>query len=76
MTYYYLLFEEVKRLFSNDSAKNINNDIDANYYASYQANAILGMIIQWSSNDFKQPANFLNDQLVKLVNLTIKNTNN
>lgn len=76
MTYYYLLFEEIKTLFSKDSAKNIGNDIDANFYASYQANAILGMVIEWASEDFKKPVSYLNDQLVKLVNLKIQNTNN
>ncbi|WP_097074937.1 TetR/AcrR family transcriptional regulator [Ureibacillus xyleni] len=73
LTYYYLLFEEIKNLFTKDREVNyqVDNTINSEYFSSYQANAILGMIIQWSMNDFKQPASFLNEQLVKIINLEV-----
>ncbi|MEL3959882.1 TetR/AcrR family transcriptional regulator [Lysinibacillus endophyticus] len=71
LTYYYLLFDEIKILLKKDRETNyqVDNTINLEYFSSYQANAILGMIIQWSMNDFEQPAHFLNEQLVKIINL-------
>lgn len=64
--YYYLLFNEVKKLLINEVIH--QNEIEPGFYSSYQANAILGMIIQWYMDDFQQSANFLNEQLVKILN--------
>ncbi|MBD8027960.1 TetR/AcrR family transcriptional regulator C-terminal domain-containing protein [Ureibacillus sp. Re31] len=71
LTYYYLLFEETKRLFTEDAKEHFHvvEGIDPNFYASYQANAILGMIIQWYNDGFQQKASVLNEQLVKILNL-------
>lgn len=66
LVYYYLLFNEVKKLLINEVIH--QNEIEPGFYSSYQANAILGMIIQWYMDDFQQSANFLNEQLVKILN--------
>ncbi|MFC7687956.1 TetR/AcrR family transcriptional regulator [Ureibacillus sp. GCM10028918] len=72
LTYYYLLLEEVKSLLTGNLEKDsiIEEGSDSNYQASYAANAILGLIIQWYQDDFGQNANYLNEQLVKILKLT------
>lgn len=66
LVYYYLLFEEIKNLLTNEVAE--QGEIDSRFNSAYQANAILGMIIQWYMDDFQQSASFLNEQLVKIIN--------
>lgn len=72
LTYYYLLLGEVKNLLTGNLEKDYKNDegVDPNLQASYAANAILGLIIQWYQDDFEQKANYLNEQLVKILRLT------
>ncbi len=67
LTYYYLLFEEISKLLRNDiqHVKNIDEDI----LMAYQTNAILGMIIAWFKGDFQYDPNYMNQQLVKILNL-------
>ena len=67
LTYYYLLFEEISKLLRNDiqHVKNIDEDI----LIAYQTNAILGMIIAWFKGDFQYDPNYMNQQLVKILNL-------
>ncbi|MCM3389622.1 TetR/AcrR family transcriptional regulator [Ureibacillus chungkukjangi] len=72
LTYYYLLLEEVKRLLRGNLDKDykLEDSIDSNFQATYAANAILGLIIEWYNNDFEQEADYLNEQLVKILRLT------
>ncbi|QCR30861.1 TetR/AcrR family transcriptional regulator [Lysinibacillus sp. SGAir0095] len=72
LTYYYLLLEEVKSLLTGNLEKDhkIEEDIDSDFQASYAANAILGLIIQWYNDDFQQKAGYLSEQLVKILRLT------
>ncbi len=37
---------------------------------AYQANAIVGMVIEWNKQDFQHCANYLNQQqLVRILNI-------
>lgn len=67
LTYYYLLFEEISKLLRND-LHNIK-DIDNELLIAYQTNAILGMIIAWFNEDFRHDPNYMNHQLVKILNM-------
>jgi AcrR family transcriptional regulator len=71
LNYYYLLLEEVKRLLVRDSTRHFSfeDDMEKNYFAAYQANAILGLIIQWYNDDFHHGASYLNEQFVKILKL-------
>ena len=71
LMYYYLLFEEIKRLLLQDKEALVNEGVDHQLYFSYQANAIIGMIINWYQNDFSYSASYLNNQLVQFLNMKI-----
>ncbi|QFG00476.1 TetR/AcrR family transcriptional regulator [Psychrobacillus glaciei] len=71
LTYYYLLFEEINELLNKDKGMKSEEEFDMNVYCAYQANAILGIIIQWYKEDFQQSADYLNQQLVKILNVKI-----
>ncbi|MFJ7952109.1 TetR/AcrR family transcriptional regulator [Lysinibacillus sp. NPDC096418] len=69
LTYYYLLFEKIHELLKRDMAQNKLGMISIDYFSAYQANAIIGMIIEWYNNDFAESASYLNEQLVAIVKL-------
>lgn len=76
LLYYYLLFDEVRRLFLNDHATSWNQpEIQRDLYCAYQANAIIGMILHWYQHGFKASAQEMNEQLVKIINLQPANLN-
>lgn len=71
LLYYYLLFEEIQKLFLNDHATSWNHpEVDREMYCAYQSNAIIGMILHWYRHDFNESAQHMNEQLVKILNLT------
>ncbi|MEN2766939.1 TetR/AcrR family transcriptional regulator [Ornithinibacillus xuwenensis] len=69
MMYYYLLFEEIKSLLLHDKIASIEEEINHDLYSAYQANAIIGMILEWYRQDFSYNVSYLNNQLVKYINL-------
>ncbi|MFF2754750.1 TetR/AcrR family transcriptional regulator [Psychrobacillus sp. NPDC058041] len=71
LTYYYLLFEEINNLLRMDKGVKLEEVLNMNVYCAYQANAILGIIIQWYKEDFQHSADYLNKQLVKILNMKI-----
>jgi len=71
LTYYYLLFDEIKHLLLQDKEGVLNEGVNHQLYFAYQANAIIGMIIEWYQNDFSYDANYLNNQLVQILNMKI-----
>jgi len=76
LLYYYLLFDEVRKLFLNDHATSWNQpEIQRDLYCAYQANAIIGMILHWYQHGFKASAQEMNEQLVKIINLQPANLN-
>ncbi|MCM3758006.1 TetR/AcrR family transcriptional regulator [Sporosarcina aquimarina] len=72
--YYYLLFEEIKQLLLKDQEAILHEDIDHELHCSYQANAIIGIIIDWYHKDFSYSAEYLNRQLVQIVNIQSGNS--
>ena len=71
LTYYYLLFEEIKRLLLQDKAAFFHKEINQDLFCAYQANAIIGIIIDWYQNDFSYSVSYLNDQLVQFLNMNV-----
>jgi AcrR family transcriptional regulator len=69
LSYYYLLFDQIKELLKNDLALNGEKEIDIAMISAYQANAIVGMVIEWYKQDFQHSANYLNQQLVRILNV-------
>ncbi|WP_249685955.1 TetR-like C-terminal domain-containing protein, partial [Bacillus velezensis] len=41
--------------------------ISIDYYSAYQANAIIGLIIQWYRGDFSDSVTVLNQQLASIA---------
>ncbi|SOC41607.1 TetR/AcrR family transcriptional regulator [Salinicoccus kekensis] len=72
LSYYYLLFEEIEKLFQQDMEIKLEEEINHQMYASYHANAIIGMIIYWYKNGFSYSADYMNEQLVQFVNMKTK----
>ncbi|MGK7379722.1 TetR-like C-terminal domain-containing protein [Planococcus sp. 1R117A] len=73
MSYYYLLFDQVRDLLRKDMDLALKPEIDSAMLSAYQANAILGMAIEWSRTDFRQKAEELNQQLVYILNINLAN---
>ncbi|MDN7240837.1 TetR/AcrR family transcriptional regulator [Planococcus sp. N028] len=67
-SYYHLLYDQVCSLMKNDFG--IYNQIirAPSMVSAYQANAILGMVIEWHKEDFRQSANEMNVLLVHILN--------
>jgi len=65
LAYYYLFFEKIKGLLEANFVHYEKDDaIDVPLFVAYQANAIAGMIMQWSADGFTHSAEYMNGQLV------------
>ena len=71
LMYYYLFFEEIKHLLFQDKGSLLKEGVNDSLYCSYQANAIIGIIIDWYQNDFSYSTSYLNDQLVQILNMEV-----
>jgi len=71
MQYYYLLFETVKTLLLRNSSREDAEElgVDRQLYASYYANAIIGVMMQWYLDGFKLTVEEINIQLVRIISL-------
>lgn len=69
LAYYYMLFEEIRKLLLRDTEELKQDQIDHELLCSYQANAIVGMILHWSERDFSAEPDRLNEQLVHILKL-------
>lgn len=67
LTYYYMLFNEIQSLLKRDLAQNKIGKITTDFYSAYQANAIIGMIIEWYRHDFAESASELNQQFAAIL---------
>lgn len=65
-TYYYILFDEVKNLMKDRHA--MNHNVFDEYLFAYQANAIIGLIIEWYRRDFNETVEEMNIKLMDIVN--------
>lgn len=62
---------ELKQLVLQDFSRHSGFDpeLDKELYASYQANAILGMIVEWINQGFKYSATYMAEQLLKIIHM-------
>ncbi len=67
MMYYYRLFNII-RDYLKDSMTDINKG-NIEFLASYQANAIIGLLIQWFQHDFTESPEQMNEMLFSLTKL-------
>jgi len=69
LTYYYMLFDGIYSLLKRDTIAQhkLHDEIAIDYYSAYQANAIIGLIIQWYRNDFADSVSTLNKQLAAIL---------
>jgi AcrR family transcriptional regulator len=67
MAYYYLLYDQVCELMKKDMSIQSKITTEPEMASAYQANAILGMVIQWHKEDFKKSANDMNLLLVQIL---------
>jgi len=69
LTYYYMLFDGIYSLLKRDitAQHKLHDEIAIDYYSAYQANAIIGLIIQWYRNDFADSVSTLNKQLAAIL---------
>ncbi len=66
LMYYYDLFDII-RAYLLESIEEQLAVSDSEYLASYQANAIIGMIIEWVGRDFEQSVEQLNNMLIEFT---------
>lgn len=67
LTYYYMLFGEIQALLKRDLAQSKNREISIDFYSAYQANAIIGLILEWYRHDFAESFSYMNKQLVAIL---------
>ncbi|WP_088007710.1 TetR/AcrR family transcriptional regulator [Indiicoccus explosivorum] len=72
ISYYYLLFHHVQELIKNDMHLHGETGVDAAMLSAYQANAILGVVIEWSRQNFRQSAAELSGILVRILNFQFR----
>ena len=65
MMYYYQLFDIIRN-YLIESISEFKSD-NKEYSASYQANAIIGLVIQWVQNDFKESPEQMNKILLYIT---------
>ncbi|WP_456265520.1 MULTISPECIES: TetR/AcrR family transcriptional regulator C-terminal domain-containing protein [unclassified Bacillus (in: firmicutes)] len=66
--YYFMLFDEIRLLCKEDKYV-VHHVVHNEYFYSYLANAIIGLIIEWYRHDFKESADEMNVLLVNILKL-------
>ncbi|MBB6634798.1 TetR-like C-terminal domain-containing protein [Cohnella thailandensis] len=69
LSYYYSLLEKIKRLMSDTLKEHVQLDRDPSMLISYQANAIMGLLIQWYEEGFERTPEAMNDELTYYIKL-------
>ena len=62
MMYYYQLFEIIRNYLIDSITEHNSQNIE--YIASYRANAIIGLVVQWIQHDFKESPEQMNKILL------------
>lgn len=66
--------KELKKLVLQDLSINLLSDnINANLFASYQAHAIWGMIMEWIESEFMYSSTYMAEQLLAILRFTPNN---
>ncbi|XID94522.1 TetR/AcrR family transcriptional regulator C-terminal domain-containing protein [Paenibacillaceae bacterium WGS1546] len=69
LSYYYSLFEKIKSLMRESASDFPLGDKDRDLLIAYQANAMMGLLIQWSEEGFARSPESMNEQLIDFVRL-------
>ncbi|PSL36247.1 TetR family transcriptional regulator [Planomicrobium soli] len=70
LSYYYLLLEHIQQLMEKDFGSLSPAEEDRSMLSAYQANAIIGLAVEWHRQDFRQSAEEMNRILVRLLRYT------
>ncbi|GIP16014.1 TetR family transcriptional regulator [Paenibacillus montaniterrae] len=75
LSYYYSLFNKIKALLQESvaSASNSADYNDFDFMLSYQANAIMGLLIGWSGQGFAASPDYMSQQLANIVQMKAVN---
>lgn len=65
--YYFMLYDQVKNILMNDRFSGEGETEERAFLFSYMANGIIGIIIQWLNNDFKDSVATINDRFVSIL---------
>lgn len=63
LSYYYSLLEKIKGLMMQYSSINNSGELNLQLLIAYQANAIMGLLIQWYKDGFTHSPEYMNEQL-------------
>lgn len=66
MKYYYMLFDEICKLMDENDYVKQGSPLNK-YLHAYNANAIIGLLIQWYLNNFEDSVDMMNERLVDIV---------
>ncbi|MFD1851743.1 TetR/AcrR family transcriptional regulator [Oceanobacillus bengalensis] len=69
LSYYYLFYNKVKILLEEVLTMYKDDKLNIPLYSAYQANAVIGMIIQWVSNDFSYSLDYMNEQYAHFLKI-------
>ena len=69
MANYYSLLKKLKSLMVNNSLNNKLDEHDITFLVAYEANAIMGLIIQWKEDGFSHSPEYMNEQLTCLLKM-------
>lgn len=74
LSYYYSLLDKIKGLMLESNSKPDLALKDLSLLIAYQANAIMGMLIQWNEDGFSHSPEYMNEQLSYFLRLQDKGT--
>lgn len=69
LSYYYSLLDKIKSLMQHSSSVYPLGGIDLSLLVAYQANAIMGLLIQWNEDGFAHSPETMNEQLTYLLKM-------
>lgn len=69
LSYYYSLLDKIKGLMLESNSKPDLAPKDLSLLIAYQANAIMGMLIQWNEDGFSHSPEYMNEQLSYFLSL-------
>ena len=69
LSYYYALLAKIKSLMQSSSSAYPLNDFDLTLLVAYQANALMGLLIQWSEDGFGRSPEYMNEQFTRLLKM-------
>ena len=69
LSYYYSLFAKIKSLIQESILNETMEACDLALLVAYQANAIMGLLVQWSGDGFDRSPEYMNEQLIRFLKL-------